>query len=139
MGGTQSCDSDLRRLVVTSQTAEEAVEHMNSFLHRNLTEFENKEIQKIMSKKEDIGQNKLEEEMDKLIDYFSVKPVNGPTEVASVLDLKSVIENEDSESSMLDSPSPSSISVCLPQLREDESRTIGVEAIRRMRTKMRAS
>lgn len=112
---------------------------MNSFLHRNLTEFEKKEIRKIMSKKDEIDPLKIEEEIDKLIDYFSVKPVNGPTEVASVLDLKSVLENEDSESSMLDSPSPSSISVCLPQLREEESQSVGIAAIRRMRMKMRAS
>ena len=146
MGGTQSSETDIRRLIVTSVTEEEVKEHMVAFFDRPLTEFEEAEISKVISQRDVIGAQECEEQLGNLIDYFSVKEVNGPKEVASVLDIQSIIGHDESDSSMLESPSPSSISVGLPQLVDPQPKqalegggaVVDADAIRRMRNRLRA-
>ena len=147
MGSWQSSEEspDLRRLIVTSTNIDEIKEHAGTFLERALTEYEQEQLQNVLSQRQEIGDTQCEQELGRLLDYFAVKQVQGENEVASILDLDTVIGIDEEDASMLDSPSPSSISVGLPQMRVPEPEpdslfgggTISAHAIRRMRQRLR--
>lgn len=134
MGSSHSSgyETDVLSLVATSKDVDEAAAYIASFLGRQPTAYERTQLSKVLEARGTVGDEAVRSGVDRILRYFRVHEVRGEKDVSGMLDLDSVVMQEDDgpgdgHVSTLESPSSeedlsSSSSVLgggLPRLNED--------------------